>query len=205
MSDDMVKKSVDITQEDEEWLEENPINFSKWVRRRIAKQRAKSVRDSVRQQLYEDVQKVIEIGKHLEEEWSEFEEEIQEEYDAEIVDKETHRFAYKIDGDIYYCDWAGKEPQGPDGRAEKKAKEFASKYGEKRQSLVSEYNDRVKEETHFNQGEVQEASYQFYGKGTLRKFNLVTTYFPTSQTEIDVLFDSTIRLRWEDIEEQIEE
>jgi len=26
------KKSVDITEEHEEWLEENPINFSKWVR-----------------------------------------------------------------------------------------------------------------------------------------------------------------------------
>jgi len=26
------KKSVDITEEHEEWLEENAINFSKWVR-----------------------------------------------------------------------------------------------------------------------------------------------------------------------------
>jgi len=31
----MIKKTVDITDEHDEWLEENAINFSKWVRQRL--------------------------------------------------------------------------------------------------------------------------------------------------------------------------
>lgn len=31
----MVKKTVDIKESHENWIEENAINFSKWVRKRL--------------------------------------------------------------------------------------------------------------------------------------------------------------------------
>lgn len=34
----MKKKTVDITEDQEEWLQENAINFSQWVRQELRKE-----------------------------------------------------------------------------------------------------------------------------------------------------------------------
>ena len=46
MIEDFVKKSVDITQKDENWIQENPLNFSHWVRHKLAEERLEDMRDA---------------------------------------------------------------------------------------------------------------------------------------------------------------
>jgi hypothetical protein len=205
MSDEMVKKSVDITQEDDQWLEQSHINFSKFVRRKVAEKRADSIKDSVKADVYNDVDKVVKISQDLREEWNEFKEDLKEEYDVEIMVKENHTFGFEIQGERYTSDWGGNVDHAEGDDHLDKAEQFASEWCDKWHSLLGDFGDRVEKETNFQHSESNPLTIRFSGNYGLKQFTLQTTNLPKSEDSVDVMFESRVWLDLDDLEQTKDE
>jgi len=205
MSDDMVKKSVDITEEDEEWLEDSYINFSKFVRRKIAERRAESIRDWKKEKLYNQIDGMATKGKELRKEWDEEVENLKEEYDAEIIEKNSTHWIFKHDGDEYSAHWVPDSPfQGvPDDTLEElseEGKEFANKFVDSWFNKLNKFGEFVEEKTNFEIVGGDEATQDFEGKGSLSEFSLHSKYLPTEKESFRIKFESRVDLKVQDLE-----
>jgi len=204
MPQEMVKKSVDITQEDDEWLEEQPLNFSKWVRAKIAQKRLQHVSDHKKEQLKETLQKLADKGQELRDEWEQEKEEFKEEYDAEIVHREPETFAFKVEDKEYSSDWIADHVAGYEGKADEDSKgyKFADEYTNAWQDKVNRFAKYVDEETSFEPGWTDEYGQTFNGTGYMKKFTISSGYVPTGVKSFTVKYDSRVDVEIQDLESE---
>jgi hypothetical protein len=195
MGDDTVKKSIDIQKGDQDWIEKTAINFSKWVRKKLAEERKEQVSKSTKKILFKQVHQMVEKAEELRSELEEEREHLKEKYDAEVIEKQHTHWIFKIDGTEYSSDWVADEVHGPeeaihpwkDGEDSPVAK-FADKYTDAWMDKLEEFNDFVDEETYFNVRGQGESSIMLHGEGLMEDFQLRTTYLNTAFDTYDVKF-----------------
>lgn len=206
MSENMVKKSVDITEEDDEWLEEQPINFSKFCRRKLAERRAENIRSHVKERLYNELEKMVEKSKELRQEWKNERKELQVEYGAEVIDMQRLFWAFKMNGSEWSTDWVAEEIYDKnDNQAEGDVEEFANKFTSLWMDKLDEFEEFVSEETSFEVQYHDESMMTLIGQNPMMdKFEVHTTYLPKSLDSFTVKFESRVDIETRDIEKSVE-
>jgi hypothetical protein len=193
MSDDMIKKSVDITQEDEEWLEENPINFSKWVRTKLAEERANQIPRRKKEALYHQVEKMISTAEDLRDDWKEERQELQEEYGCEVLETNYTHWIFEHDGEQYTAHWipdnpfAGIPEEIRDGMPEE-AKDFGKEFVDGWFDRLDQFEDFVEAETGFEIVGGDESTQTLEGSGFMEEFKLYMEYLTTNIGSVRVRF-----------------
>lgn len=201
----MVKKSADITQEDEEWLQDSPINFSKFVRRKLAERRLEGIRPHIKEKLYNNLENIVAKSKEIREQHKKEREELKEKYDAEIIERDHEYWVFKMDGEEWSADWIAEEVYNSDfNEAEADVKEFAEKYTTSWQEKLGEFSEYAAEETNFYVVDQDEATQTLEGRGFMNQFVLHMTYLPTDVSSITVKFESRVDLDITDLEKSVE-
>jgi hypothetical protein len=190
MSEEMVKKSVDITQDDQEWLDESPINFSKFCRRKIAERRAEEIDEDTKKRLYNQIQQMVEKGSELRKQHKQKQEELEEKYNCEIKEKKEEYWIFEHNGSEYYGHWMPEqvfEDTGTENIPED-AEEFGNKFVENWYDKVDDFGDFVGDETDFTGGGGDELGQNLAGQHFLSDFTLLLPYVPTDISSINVKF-----------------
>lgn len=206
MSQEMVKKSVDITEEDNQWLEEHSyINFSKFCRRKLAERRAESVRGHVKEKLHNEIKQMAEKGSELRDELKEEREKLKDKYNAEFVEKCPEYFVFEIDGESFGGHWKPHNPfeDQPDEPSEE-AREFGEKFVDSWFDKVDRFGEFVNEETSFDVADGDAYQQDLEGHGYLRDFTLHTKYVPYKETHFTIKFASRVDINIEDLKESSE-
>jgi len=203
MSDDMVKKSVDITQEDQEWLEQSHVNFSKFARRKLAEKRAEGIRSHTKKRLYEQIRAMVEKGSELREQHSQKQEELEEKHNCEVKEKKAEYWTFQHNGSEYYGHWMPGQVFEDTGTEHipEEAEEFGNKFVEDWYDKVDAFGEFVGEETDFTGADGDEAGQTLEGRGYLSDFTLHIPYVPTDVSSFTVKFESRVDLDIEDLEE----
>lgn len=194
MSEDMVKKSVDIPREDDEWLEKEPINFSKWVRKQIKEKRAEQIEMHKKKKLYQEMDQIAEKGQELMSETRDSREEIREEYGVEIIEKDVYYLGFELNDKSYSTDWAAQQVTDHSGKVleEGEAVEFAEEYMGDWQSKVNEFENFVEEETSFTAYFDAESIKLSGDTPPMKKFTLYTHYLPAEIEAFTVKYRSDV-------------
>lgn len=199
MEEDKVKKSVDIAESDEKWLKNRPVNFSKFVRNKIAEERLESLDSTVRDSLKRQLIGIEQKGQVLKEKWGERREELKEEYSCEMVDRQHEYLIFSYNDKEFTAHWHPDDPLQGTPREEKEkmpeqAKEFINEYVGCWFDLLEEHGDYIEEETDFEWIAGDEATETFEGKNILRDFKIYTKHLPTNAGEIIVRYLNRITL-----------
>ena len=190
MSDEMVKKSVDITEGDNEWLDETPINFSKFCRRKLAERRAEEISKSTKSRLYNQLQSMVEKGSELRKQHDQRQEELEEEYNCEVKEKSPEYWIFEHKGSEYYGHWmpgqvfedTGTEP------IPEEAEEFGNKFVEDWYDKVDAFGNFVGDETDFTGAGGDELGQTLVGQHVLSYFTLRLPYVPKDISSITIKF-----------------
>jgi len=205
----MVKKSVDITEDDNKWLKQHSyLNFSKFVRRKIAERRAESIRSHKKERLYNQINRMAEKAKELRDEWDNEVEDLEQEYDANVIEMNPTHWIFEHDGEEYSAHWI------PDDAFENTSKEirenmpdaaneFGNKFVDSWFSKLNKFGDFVDEETDFEIIGGDEATKNLDGKGVLSEFSLYTNQLPTDPESFTIKFDSRVDIEMADLEREI--
>jgi hypothetical protein len=208
MTEDMVKKSVDITEKDNKWLEEHSyLNFSKFVRRKIAERRAENIRDWKKEKLYRNIDRMTEKGQELMKEWKEEKENLQEEYSAEVVEQQATHWIFEYNGDTYTGHWMPGEVFDDTGtkNVPEQAEEFGNKFVEAWYDKIDRFGEFVGEKTHFTTEGGDESGQTYIGEGPLSDFTLYAGYVPTEHDSFTIKFESRVDLEIRDLEKSVED
>lgn len=206
MTEDMVKKSVDIPKDDDEWLDEQPINFSKFVRRKLAERRAEDISRGTKQRLYTELDRMAEKGQELIDRWRDRREEIKDEFEVEMIDRQPEYFRFEIDGEEYSSDWAAERVSDYDGEEIKEGKtyKFAKKYTSEWLDTVDEFTDFVESETDFEKQPFEVDMMTFEGRGFLSDFTVYASYLPTELEEFSIKFNAKVHIDVVDLERDVD-
>lgn len=138
----------------------------------------------------DQLEEVAEKGSELREEWEEEKQNIIDQYDAEIVERDPTFLAFIIDGEHYSTDWMGEYVTDETGGEtdNKKAQNFADEYTTGWQDKIREQTGFIEEETYFRAGPMDEAGLELDGTGFLNRFKAHMSYLATSPEEISVYY-----------------
>lgn len=199
-----VKKTIDIPKSDEEFIEEEVNNFSYTVRRLLGLERYYRTDEYDMDKLEEQLRKIAEIGTQVREEWREEQEELLEEYDAEIEEENrqgmhfVREHEYEQDGKAKYtADWGGNDAMHWKDNSERTdaAKELAGKLAGQWHDATAKYTDRIEEETDFTGYSGDEFTMYFEGKedSDMEGLKVGTKYVATGIEQIDVTMKDSER------------
>lgn len=200
-NNDMVKKSADITQADEKYLENNPINFSKFVRTKIAEERFKELDLQKKKVLWNQLNTILDKAKKLREEWKHEREELKQGFDAEVTEKQRLYWVFKMNGVEWSTDWMAEEIYDTDGnKATEDVKEFARQFTNLWQTKVEEFESFVEENTYFRHEWQDEHNQTYKGTNVLDQFTVKMGYIPTGIESFKIKFEDSVRVDIQDIE-----
>lgn len=194
---DTIKKTVDLPKSDKEFVEEEINNFSHLVRRMIGLEKYYRTDRYDMEELEEQLRKIAEIGEEVRDEWREEQEEVLEEYDAEIAEENRQGIHYirehedGLDGEgKYSVDWGGNDVihwQDQKERTEE-AKELGHKLAKQWMDATTRYSDRIEEHTDFKQWSGDEHTMFFEAKedSEMEGLEIGTRYVARSLGQIDV-------------------
>jgi len=190
MSDEMVKKSVDITQDDQTWLENSPINFSKFCRRKLAERRAEEIEESRKKRLYDQIQKMVEKGGELRKLHNQKQEELEKKYNCEVKERKAEYWIFEHEGSEYYGHWMPGQVFEDTGTEHipEEAEEFGNKFVEDWYDKVEAFGDFVGSETDFTGEGGDELGQNIQGQHVLSDFTLMLPYVPWNISSISVKF-----------------
>lgn len=203
MPENIVKKSFDVSEDDQEFIEKHFVNYAQWLRKKTREEKHEvDVSNHTKTVLLQEIEKIMDKGEELRKQVNEEWEELKEEYDAEIVQKEYEYVSFKVDDEQYTTDWGGQhvEPHKPDQHAPEKAEKFAEKYTSAWQTKIGEHNDYINEETLFNVKNGSESTQVIRGEQLLEDYKLVAKYVVKSMDGIDIHFQDSIDVHIEDLE-----
>ncbi|WP_058825729.1 hypothetical protein [Haloferax sp. Q22] len=203
MSEEMVKKSVDITQDDQDWLEESPINFSKFCRRKLAERRAEEINKNTKKRLYDQIQQMVEKGSELRKQHTQKQEELEEKYNCEVKERKAEYWIFEHKGSEYYGHWMPGQVFEDTGTEDipEEAEEFGNKLVEDWYDKVDAFGDFVGNETDFTGAGGDELGQNLQGQHFLSDFTLLLPYVPTDISSISVKFLGRVVFDAEDFHE----
>lgn len=207
MANDMIKKSVDITKKDNKWLQEHDyINFSQFVRRKVAERRAENIKPWKKKKLYKDIDSIAEKGQELRKQLKEEKHSLMNEYDCEVSKNELDFFLIEYEGEEYTAHW---EPKYALEKCYKEVpdpvREFGNKFVESVRKQDEKLRQFVAEHTYFDINELDEATMEFNGQGHLQEFTLYTSYLPTKPDSFSIKFDKKVVLDIRDIKKEVKD
>lgn len=203
MPENTVKRSFDVSKDDQNFIEDYFPNYAEWLRRKTREKKHEAkVSNHTKTVLLETIEAIVEKGEELREEVDQKWEELKEEYDAEIIGKSVYYINFKIDGEKYTTGWGGQhvEPYNPNQEVTDKADKFASKYTDVWQNKIGEHNDYINEETRFSVSGGGESTQTIYGQGMLEDYKLVAQYVVENLDGIDIHYQDSIDVPIEDLE-----
>jgi len=199
--DDMVKKSVDITRADDNYLKNNPINFSKFVRTKIAEKRFEELDLQKKRILWNQLNTILDKAEELREDWKNEREELKQDFDAEVIEKDRLYWVFKMNGSEWSTDWMAEEIYDMDGnKASTDVEEFAREFTSLWQGKITEFENFVEENTHFEYEWQDEYDQTYEGTNILEQFTVKMGYVPTDMEQFKIKFEGRVRVDIEDID-----
>jgi len=153
MGEDTIKKSVDVPEKDKKFIENEINNFSAEVRRFVGLEKIARSEEHDFEKIQEDIKQVQKIGKEVRDTWREKQEELLEEYNAEIKHEGRQGISFAMeDGSRFTVDWGGEEVLrgGRDVEKTDEAKELGQKLASQWHDAIVDWQDSIDEETQFS-------------------------------------------------------
>lgn len=205
-SEASVKKSVDITEKDEDWIEDNCINFSQYIRKQLAQERLEEIPETKKQLLYSQIIPIANKAEELRNEWNQEVEDLEQEYDVKLIETNSTHWIAKYDGRQHSGHWVADDPfQGITEEVRENMPEEVREFGEEFvQAWVSKlenFEDFVSEETSLCVDAGDESTQTLEGQGPLNQFTVYMGYLSTDPEYYTIKFEDKVHLDFEDLEE----
>jgi len=149
MSDDMIKKTADIPQQDKKFLDEEVTNFSSEIRRFLGIEKLARMDKYDLEQIQEDIKKTQKIGQEVRKQWREKQQNLLEEYNAEKEAEDRQGIHFKMeDGGLFTAYWNGEVLQASRKHPKTdKAQELGDKLNDQWWDAIDQWHERIDEET----------------------------------------------------------